>query len=59
MDAFFIWQPVGQKLTKDLIKVLSAGEHSFLLLFITTLTFTVIVYTIIDMDFKYVKNIKH
>lgn len=56
---FFIWQPVGQKLTKDLIKVLSAGEHSFLLLFITTLTLTVIVHTIIDTDFKYVKNIKH
>ena len=54
---FFIWQPVGQKITKDLIKAFSLNDYSFLLLFIITLALSVFAYIIIDIIPKCIKNV--
>lgn len=54
---FFIWQPVGQKITKDLIKAFSLNDYSFLLLFIITLALSVFAYINIDIVPKYIKNV--
>ena len=54
---FFIWQGVGQKLTKNLIQTFSLNEHSFCCLFVVTLVITLLAYIIIDIIPKYTTRI--
>ena len=50
---FFIWQGVGQKLTKNLIQTFSLNENSFCCLFVVTLIVTIFIYLLVDIVPKY------